>query len=57
MSRPQFAPSPRRRRSPVGTILLAILVLFVGLLLYLGLRSHDVPTRQIDEDVTNAVAH
>lgn len=57
MSRAQFAPSPRRRRSPVGTILLILLLLFIGLLLYLGLRGHDVPTRQIEQDVTNDVAH
>lgn len=57
MSRPQFASQPRRRRSPIPTILLLVLALFIGLLLYLGLRSHEVPTRQIVEDVTNDVAH
>ena len=54
MPRTSFPPQ-RRRRSPVGTILILLLILFVGLLVYLGVRSTEVPTRQIEQDVTNAV--
>jgi hypothetical protein len=54
MRRTSFAPT-RRRRSPVGTILLLLLVLFVGFLVYLGLRSSDVPVQKMEQDVTNDV--
>lgn len=46
---------PRRRRSPVGLILIVILVLFVGFLIWLGVRSNAVPQQRIEQDVTNAV--
>ena len=46
---------PRRRRNPIGLILLAILVLFVGFLIWLGVRSNEVPQQRIEQDVTNAV--
>ena len=46
---------PRRRRNPIGLILLVILVLFVGFLIWLGVRSNEVPQHQIEQDVTNAV--
>jgi len=48
-------PPPRRRRSPVGTILILIAILFVGFLIYLGVRSDEVPVQRIEQDVTNAV--
>ena len=54
MSRTSFAPT-RRRRSPVGMILLLLLVLIVGFLVYLGLRSSDVPVQKMEQDVTNDV--
>jgi hypothetical protein len=54
MSKAVFAPS-RRRRSPVPALLLLILVLFVGLLIYLGLRDNEVPTERMEQDVTNEV--
>lgn len=54
MPRYSFAPQ-RRRRSPVATILLALAVLLVGFLVYLGVRSDEVPTQKIEQDVTNAV--
>lgn len=56
MPRPRydFAPA-RRRRSPVGPILLGLLVLFVGLLIYFGVSDHEVPTERIEQDVTNDI--
>jgi len=48
-----FAPS--RRRSPLPTLLLILLVLFVGLLIWLGLRDNEVPVAKIEQDVTNEV--
>ncbi|MDQ8754891.1 hypothetical protein RCO27_01495 [Sphingosinicella sp. LHD-64] len=54
MARYDFGP-PRRRRSPVGIILLLILVLLVGVLIYLGLRDTEVPTQRIEQDVTNDI--
>lgn len=46
---------PRRRRNPIGVILLIILVLLVGFLVWLGVRSNEVPQQRIEQDVTNAV--
>jgi type VI protein secretion system component VasF len=55
MPRTSFAPVRRRRRSPVGMILLLLLVLFVGFLIWLGLRSSDTPVERMERDVTNEV--
>lgn len=54
MARYDFGP-PRRRRSPVGLILLVLLVLLIGLLVFLGLRDTEVPTQRIEQDVTNEI--
>ena len=56
MPRPRydFAPA-RRRRSPVGMILLLLAVLIVGLLIYLGLADQQAPTERIEQDVTNDI--
>jgi hypothetical protein len=54
MPRTSFPPQ-RRRRSPVGMILILLVVLVVGFLVYLGLRSDEVPVQRIEQDVTNAV--
>jgi cytoskeletal protein RodZ len=54
MPKYSFAPQ-RRRRNPIGLILLLILVLFVGFLVWLGVRSNEVPQQRIEQDVTNAV--
>ncbi|MGQ0590879.1 MAG: hypothetical protein ACT4N8_15370 [Sphingosinicella sp.] len=54
MRRSSFAPA-RRRRSPVGLILLVLLVLIVGFLVYLSTRNSEVPTQRIEQDVTNEV--
>lgn len=48
-----FAPS--RRRSPLPMLLLILLLAFVGYLIWLGLSSDEVPTRTIEQDVTNEV--
>jgi hypothetical protein len=54
MPKYSFAPQ-RRRRNPIGLILLVLLVLLVGLLVWLGVRSTEVPQQRIEQDVTNAV--
>ncbi|MBX3562180.1 MAG: hypothetical protein KF780_10265 [Sphingomonas sp.] len=56
MPRPRydFAPT-RRRRSPLGPILLAVLALILGLLIYFGLSDQEVPTERIEQDVTNDI--
>jgi len=54
MPRYSFAPQ-RRRRNPTGLILLVLLVLLVGFLVWLGVRSTEVPQQRIEQDVTNAV--
>lgn len=54
MPKYSFAPQ-RRRRNPIGLILLAVLALFIGFLIWLGVRSTEVPQQRIEQDVTNAV--
>lgn len=54
MPKYSFAPQ-RRRRNPIGLILLLILVFFIGFLVWLGVRSNEVPQQRIEQDVTNAV--
>ena len=54
MPKYSFAPQ-RRRRNPVGLIFLLILVLLIGFLVWLGLRSTEVPQQRIEQDVTNAL--
>jgi hypothetical protein len=56
MPRTQFASPPRRRRSPVSAVLLVLFVAFIGLVLWLGLRSGAEPVHQIEQDVTNDLA-
>jgi hypothetical protein len=54
MPKYSFAPQ-RRRRNPIGLILLVILALFIGFLIWLGVRSTEVAPQRIEVDVTNAV--
>ena len=54
MPKYSFAPQ-RRRRNPIGLILMAILVLFIGFILWLGFRSNEVPQQKIEQDVTNEI--
>lgn len=37
--------------------LIVILVIIVGALFFLSSRAHEVPTHQIQVDVTNAAGH
>lgn len=53
-SRSSFAPA-RRRRSPVGMILIVVLVLLVGLLIWLSMRDSSVPPQRVEQDVTNEI--
>ena len=52
MPRYDFAPT-RRRRSPVGIILIILLVIVIGLVVYLSTVDTEVPTQRIEQDVTN----
>lgn len=45
----------RRRRSPVGPILIVLLLLIVGGLIYLSTLDTAVPTSRMEQDVTNAL--
>jgi hypothetical protein len=56
MPRPRydFAPA-RRRRSPLGMILILLSILILGLLVYLGMADQEVPTERIEQDVTNDI--
>ncbi len=44
---------PRRRRSPFPMILIALLVLLIGFAVWLSTVDTEVPTRKIEQDVTN----
>ena len=55
MRRTSFAPT-RRRRSPVATLFLVLLVLIIGFLAYLGFSKGEVPLERMEQDVTNEVA-
>ena len=50
--RRNYAPA-RRRKSPLPVILIALLLLFVGFLVWAATRSTEVPTQRIEQDVTN----
>ena len=52
MRRSSFAPS-RRRRSPIGMLLLVLLVLLAGFVVYLSTIDTEVPTQRVEQDVTN----
>ena len=49
-----LSPMPRRRRSRLPAILLILLVAFIGFLVWLSTMDTEVPTRTIEQDVTNA---
>ena len=56
MPRPRYDFGPqRRRRSPLPTILILLLVLIVGLLVYASTVDTEVPVGPIEQDVTNEV--
>lgn len=49
-----LSPPPRRRRSPLPMIGLVLLFLLVGFIVWLSMVDTEVPTRTIEQDVTNA---
>jgi hypothetical protein len=49
----RISPPPRRRRSILPMLLLALPILFIAWLIWLGTRSTEVPTQRIEQDVTN----
>jgi len=54
MRRSGFASPPRRRRSPVATLAIVLVVLLLGfLVVYLWTLDTEVPTQRIEQDVTN----
>jgi hypothetical protein len=49
----RIQPLQRRRKPILPKILLALLILFLGWLVWLGFQSNEVPTQRIEQDVTN----
>jgi hypothetical protein len=49
----RISPPPRRRVSVLPKLLIALLLIFIGLLVWLGTRDTEVPTQRIEQDVTN----
>jgi hypothetical protein len=49
----RIQPLQRRRKSIVPKLLLALLLLVLGWLIWLGFQSNEVPTQRIEQDVTN----
>jgi hypothetical protein len=49
-----LSPMPRRRRSPLPAIGLVLLVALIGFIFWLSMMDTEVPTRPIEQDVTNA---
>jgi hypothetical protein len=49
----RISPPPRRRTSVLPKLFLALLLVFLGLLVWLGMRDTEVPTQRIEQDVTN----
>jgi hypothetical protein len=47
-----FAPA-RRRKSPLPTILIILLLALVGFLVWASMRDTEVPVQRIEQDVTN----
>ena len=49
-----FAPPPRRRRNPLPTVFLLLVLALLGFLVWLSMMDTEVPLERIEEDVTNA---
>ena len=49
-----LSPMPRRRRSPLPAFFLLLLVGLIGFFFWLSTVDTEVPTRAIEQDVTNA---
>jgi hypothetical protein len=53
-----YASPTRRRRSPFPIILIVLVVAIIGFLVWLSMRSTEVPQQRVEQDVTNeALAH
>ena len=52
MRRSSYVP-PKRRKSPLPTILIILLVLLIGGVFYLATVDTEVPQQRIEQDVTN----
>ncbi|MGZ8997346.1 MAG: hypothetical protein ACXW2T_00675 [Allosphingosinicella sp.] len=56
MPRPRYDFGPqRRRRSPLPTLLILLVVLILGLLAYASTLNTEVAVGPIEQDVTNEV--
>ncbi|MEO7178475.1 MAG: hypothetical protein ABIW83_06505 [Allosphingosinicella sp.] len=49
----RISPPARRRKSIVPKLLMALPILLLAWLIWLGTRSSEVPTQRIEQDVTN----
>lgn len=49
----RISPPARRRKSIVPKLLIALPVIFLAWLVWLGTRDTEVPTQRIEQDVTN----
>lgn len=49
----RISPPPRRRKSILPKLLIALVLAFLGWLVWLGFRDTEVPTQRIEQDVTN----
>jgi hypothetical protein len=49
----RIQPLPRRRKSILPKLLIALLLVFLGWLVWLGFRETEVPVQRIEQDVTN----
>lgn len=49
----RISPPARRRKSILPKLLIALPILFLAWLVWLGTRDTEVPTQRIEQDVTN----
>jgi hypothetical protein len=49
----RISPPARRRKPILPKLLLALPILILVWLIWLGTRSNEVPTQRIEQDVTN----
>ena len=49
----RIQPLQRRRKSILPKLLMLVPILLLGWLIYLGFKDTEVPTRKIEQDVTN----
>lgn len=49
----RISPPARRRKSILPKLLIALPIIFLAWLVWLGTRDTEVPTQRIEQDVTN----